>query len=388
MKRLTATAIKHAKPGRHSDGHGLLLYVKESGRKSWVQRLTIHGKRRDIGLGSVELVSLADARAKAYAYWRVARTGGDPLADREKKIPTFREAAEEVVKLYEPTWRTPKTAALWRKTLADYACPVFGDKLVADIDSADVLQVLAPIWTAKPETGRKVKARVSAVLSWCVAQNFRRDNPCDSIAKALPRTPKVVKHFKALHHDEIADALEVVKASGAWVFTKLAIEFAVVTAARSGEVRGATWDEIDLDSAVWTVPGARMKSGREHRVPLSTRAVVILNETRELAGSSRLVFPSQRGKKMSDSGLTKLLRELNVDGTMHGMRSGFRTWAEEHTNAEHAVMEESLAHTVGSQTERAYRRGDLFLKREKLMQRWSDFLGGETAKVVPFSGRA
>ena len=384
-KRLTAAGVKAAPPGKHYDDHGLFLLVKPTGARSWVQRLTIRGKRCEMGLGGFPLATLAEARDMAFENRRTARRGGDPRAVKQvRAVPNFAEAAETVIALYQPTWKSPtKTAGLWRKTLETYALPVIGAKSVADIDTADVLAVLSPIWTDKPETARKVRQRVGAVLKWAIAERHRTDDPTgDAISKALPRAPKSRTHHRALPYADVAGALEAVRGADALTLTKLAFEFLVLTACRSGEVRLATWDEVDFESATWTVPASRMKAGREHRVPLSDAALAVLTEARDIADGSGLIFPSATGRAMSDSTLSKMLRELGVAAVPHGFRSSFRDWAGESAEAPREVAEAALAHQVKDKTEAAYARGDLLDRRRDLMDRWSRYLSGADATVV------
>ena len=388
-KRLSAAGIKNAPVGKHYDDHGLFLLVKPSGARSWVQRLTIGGKRRDLGLGAWPYLSLAEAREIAFDNRRAARRGGDPLAaKRTPSVPTFAEAAEIVIGLYQPTWKSPtKTAGLWRKTLDTYVDPVIGRKSVAEIDTADVLAILSPIWTAKPETARKVRQRIGAVMKWSIAERHRLDDPTgDAITKALPRAPQARAHHRALPHAAVEEAVEAVRTSDALVSTRLAFEFLVLTAARSGEVRLAKWDEVDFDAATWTVPAERMKAGREHCVPLSDRALAVLRDAREVADGSWLIFPSARGKAMSDSTMSKLLRDLGIGAVPHGFRSSFRDWCGESAKPRE-VAEAALAHRLPDKTEAAYARSDLFDRRRALMDAWAAYLGGDGGKVVELRGR-
>ena len=291
--------------------------------------------------------------------------------------------------MHAGTWRDGgKTAARWRATLATYAFPRLGRKSVADITASDALAVLTHdgFWSAKRETARKVKQRISTIMDWAVAEGHRTDNPCQALKAALPKSGHKTRHQRALPYDAVSRALSRVRASAAFPTTKLAFELLVLTACRSGEVRGARWDEVDLDGAVWTVPGERTKTGKPHRVPLSSRTLEVLRETRELADGSGLVFPSARGLVMSDMTLSKLIKELGIDAVPHGFRSSFRMWAAERTNVPREVCEFALGHVVGSEAERAYQRSDLFEQRRLLMQSWATYLAAECGKVVAIRG--
>jgi len=377
-KALTAAFCRNvAESGRYCDGNGLYLHVDPSGARRWVQRLVFRGKPHVLGLGSYALVSLADARELALANRKLARSGGDPLAAKRRAhgMPTFEEAAAKVLEQKRGAWRNPKHAHDWPKSLRLYAFPRIGDKLVSEVTSADVLQVLTPIWHDKPETARRVRQRISAVMKWAVAMQHRPDNPAgDAVGQALGRQQAVVRHMPALPHGEVAGAVEAIRASRAWSGTKLAFEFLVLTAARSGEVRLATWTEIDFDAAVWTVPAVRMKAMREHRVPLCERALEILDEAAALGDGTEIVFPSRRGKTLSDMTLSKLVKEQGIDAVPHGFRSSFRDWAAERTNHPREVVEAALAHVVQNQVEAAYARSDLFERRRTLMNDWEAYL--------------
>ena len=383
MPRLTTKFVTTTTTiGRHHDGEaGLYLSVKEhkgSIRKSYMQRITIHGKRSEIGLGSIRWTTPSEARAKAHANWRIARTGGDPRIGKAK-IPTFADALDSVLAIQRDAWRDGgKSDAQWRSSLRDYAGPLM-PKTVDRIGAGDVLAVVGPVWNVKRETARRVKQRISKVMQWAIAEGHRADNPVDAIGAALPKNGNHRKHHRALPYAAVSGALATVRTSGAWWATKAALELLVLTATRSGEVRGMRWDEVDGD--VWTVPGERMKAGREHRIPLSPRALEILDEARQHTGGDGLVFPSVSGRMMSDMTMSKLLNELNVDGTPHGMRSAFRDWASERTNTAHAVMEAALAHTIPNKAEAAYARSDLLDKRRDLMNQWARYLAAETATV-------
>ncbi len=375
-----------AQAGRYCDGNGLYLHVDPSGARRWVQRLVIRGTPRTLGLGGYAVVSLAEARDVALVNRKLARTGGDPLAERRhaRGIPTFEEATATVLALHRPGWRNVKHATQWATTLRTYAHPHLGGLPVSEVTTADVLTVLTAIWHDKPETARRVRQRIGAVMKWAVAKGYRPDNPAgDAMAQALPRQTVVRRHMRALPHGEVAGAIQAVRASKASTPAKLAFEFIVLTAARSGEGRLATWDEMDLDAAVWMVPGARMKAKREHRVPLSGQAVALLHDARRLSAGTGLVFPSPRGKPLSDMTLSKLLKELGIAAVPHGFRSSFREWAAEQTNTPREVVEAALAHTVRNPTEAAYARSDLFERRRLLMNDWAAYLDGENGQVVP-----
>ena len=379
-KALSAAFVRSAPPGRHCDGNGLYLVVQPSGARSWVQRLVIRGRRRDFGLGSVALVTLAEAREKARANRKLAREGGDPLAERRRawNMPSFAEAVKRVVEQKRSGWRNPRVAQDWMVSLGRYAFPHIGRLRVSEVTSADVIGILAPIWHEKPPTARKLRQRISAVLEWAVAMEFRIDNPCDRVGSVLGIQDAVVRHMRALPHREVASALRKVRSSNAAPVSMLAFEFLVLTAARWGEVRWAEWSEIDPAEGMWTVPPTRMKSKREHRVPLCGRAKEILAETRTLdGGTARLVFTRRGGKPLAEGALRHLLRRNEIAAVPHGFRSSFRDWAAEETDHPREVVEAALAHVVKNKVEAAYRRTDLFERRRVLMDDWADYLAGE-----------
>ena len=361
----------------------MFLRVTETGAKQWVQRVVIQGRRRDIGHGAYPLVSLAEAREKAFAFRKAAREGKDPYADRRKDsgIPTFAEATAAVIALNRPTWSNRKHAAQWESTLKTYVFPRLGKRSVDSITSADVLGVLEPVWNSVPETGKRVRQRIGAVMQWAVAQGYRQDDPAAALTKVLPKRAAKRENMKALPYDEVSAAIATIRASGAYRATVLCLEFVVLCAVRSGEARFARWEEIDFETATWTIPATRMKMKREHRIPLSTRALEVLAEARELS-DSELVFRSPTGKVLSDSTMSKLCRENGINAVPHGFRATFTNWASEKTNAPHAVQVAALAHVVANEVERAYHRTDLFDRRRTLMQQWADFLSEKRAKVV------
>ena len=382
-KRLTAGFVRSASPGRYCDGQGLYLYVQPSGARSWVQRLVIHGRRRDIGLGSAKLVPLADAREQALVNRRMAREGGDPLAEkcRLARMPTFADAAARVLEQKRAGWREGRHPQSWWASLNRYVFPRIGRRPVSEVSSAEVLDVLTPIWHAKAQTARRVRERMRAVLEWAVAMEYRTDNPCDRVGSVLGPQQAAVEHMRALPHQEAPAAAAKVRASAAKPVVKLAFEFLVLTAARWGEVREAVWTEVDVDAAVWTVPAARMKARRAHRVPLSPRAIEILDGARTLGGDP-YVFPGRPGRTLSEKRLRRMLERLAVEAVPHGFRSTFRDWAAEATDHRREVVEAALAHVVTNKVEAAYARSDLFERRRKLMDDWAAYLDGGSGRAV------
>ncbi len=387
MAKLTALSARTlSKPGRHGDGDGLYLNIAPSGSKSWVQRIVIHGRRRDIGLGPYPAVSLARAREIAHDNRTAVAQGRDPVAEkreareaglrRARSIPTFAEAAARVIELRRPTWSNARHAAQWENTLAAYAHPVIGNKTVDSITPADAMAVLTPIWTTKPETASRVRQRMETVMDWAITHGYRLDNPAGrSLLKVLPPVKRLKEHRQALPYAQVPGAVALVRECTADIPTKLAFEFLVLTAGRSVEVREAEWSEIDWEAATWEIPAARMKARRPHRVPLSTGAATILWQAWELTGGRGLIFPSTRsGKPASEMVFTSLLRRLEIPAVPHGFRTSFRNWVAECTAVPWAVAEAALAHNVGNSTEGAYMRSDLFQQRRTLMQVWSDHI--------------
>ena len=366
-------------PAKLTDEHGLYLRVSPRGAKSWIQRLNIQGFRTDNSIGHYPAIGLAEARATAFERWKIAQAGGDPRTEDGKAVlaPTFAEAAEAVITMHTPTWRSPKSGPQWRASLETYAYPSIGELRVSEITPGHVMAVLLPIWSDKRETARRVKQRISAICRWAVAQGYRTDDPAGIVVDAaLPRNAVKRRPMLALPYEEVADCIARVKATRrVSASSKLALEFLVLTAARSAEVRKATWDEIDVESATWTVPADRMKANREHRVPLSGRALGVVAKAAKLSDGSGLVFPGVRpGRPLSENTHAKLLRELGFDAVTHGFRSSFRDYAAEQTHTPHAVMEAALAHTIRNKAEAAYARSDLFEKRRGLMESWAQYL--------------
>jgi integrase len=375
MGKLSVTGVKAAKrPGRFGDGDGLFLVVGATGSKSWVCRVQKHGRRRDIGLGSAAKVTLSVARDRAREVRTWVELGLDPVFEKRKAsgIPTFREATAKVFAANRKTWRNEKHEGQWLRTLESFAFPNIGDIRVSEITGPMIRNVLAEIWLTKPETARRVRQRIGAVLDWAFASGYREtEAPMRSITKGLPRQPKKDGHFAAMPYADVAAFM--VRLRERESFSRLALQFAVLTAARSGEVRGAAWTEIDIKNALWTIPKERMKAQREHVVPLSKPALRIIERCRELrTRDCPLIFPGMKGDKpLSDMTLTKLLREMKQPYTAHGFRSAFRDWASEETDVQGEVAEAALAHMVRDKTEAAYRRGRLLEKRRKLMDDWS-----------------
>ncbi len=309
-------------------------------------------------------------------------------AKREAEaILTFEEAARKVYEMHRPSWRNAKHAAQFISTLETYAFPLIGRARVSDISTADVLRALIPIWLDKPETARRVRQRIGTVMKWAVAQGWRQDNPADMVSSALPRHEKRQTPRKSLPYADVPQFLGELQNTQANALTKLALELIILTACRSGEVRLARWKEIDLDKAEWTVPASRMKAKREHRIPLSERAVELLTEAKaigEVQGDqSGLVFPGTKpGKPISDMTLTKLVKGMGYDVHVHGFRSTFKVWAQERTNFPREVTEAALAHTIIDKAEAAYARSDLFEKRRRLMEAWNASAFRGSAKTI------
>ena len=384
MPKLSAARVKAlSKPGRYGDGDGLYLNIAGGGSKSWVQRITIEGRRRDLGLGGYPAVALAQARRRATDNRAAVADGRNLLVEKRRPAtPTFREAALTVHEANRPRWRSEKQTRNWIQTLERHAMPTLADTPVDRIGREDVLRVLSPIWTTRPETARRIRQRIRTVLRWCMAHGFVEHNVAgEAIDGALPRMPQVKEHLRSLPYREVGEALRIVEASNASLSARLCLRFVVLTAARSGEARGARWSEFDLETGEWRILGGRMKAGVEHRVPLSDAALVVLSRARPLADGSDLVFPSPvaPGRPLSDMTLTKILRTTGLSdrATVHGFRSSFKVWCMERTDIPWAVSEAALAHTLGGSTEQAYARSDLFEKRRALMQQWADFVAGD-----------
>lgn len=377
MGNLTANMLRGSlKPGRHHDGDGLFLNVTPTGARSWICRVQKSGRRRDIGLGSAKKVSLAQARQRAAEVRSQVEAGIDPVLQRKKAegIPTFREAAAAVYAENKKSWKNKKHRGQWLTSLQTYAFPKIGDVAVSDIESSHVRDVLIAIWLEKNETARRVRQRIGMVIDWAIAKNYRAHPlPMNVINKSLPKVRNRQNHLAALHYSKVAAFVGKLRERES--IGRLAFEFLILTAARSGEVRGALWSEIDLTERTWTIPAERMKADVEHIVPLSDAALDVLKRARvHKEDDNDLVFPGTRhGKPMSDMTLTKICRDAEIDAVPHGFRSSFRDWVSEETDFDRDVAEMALAHTIANPVEAAYRRGKLLQKRRKLMNLWAEY---------------
>ena len=404
LNALTPLTVKNAETGRHADGAGLHLLVKKTGARSWVYRFMLKGRARDVGLGAAGPggISLAKARLDRDALRLKVKAGIDPLEERQREASealasaqaaqiagiTFKAVAEAYIAANEASWRNAKHRQQWLNTLTSYVYPVMGDLPVADIGTAHVLQILEPIWQAKPETASRIRGRIETILDAAKARGYREgENPArwrGHIAQILPARSRLSRgHHKAMPYDAIPEFVGKLRKREA--VAALALEFLILTATRTGEVIGATWAEVDLEKAIWTIPATRMKAGKEHRVPLSPRAVEILQSVMPL--KKEWLFPAIRGGAMSGMAMSMLLRRMKAGVTVHGFRSSFRDWAAECTGYAHEVAEMALAHVIGNKAEAAYRRGDMFEKRRRLMQDWAVYCrtlpAAATDKVTP-----
>ena len=385
VNQLSALQVKNIKAQastkRKGDGRGLYLVIQPSGAKSWIQRIAIDRTRTDIGLGGYPDVSLAQARERSHEIRAAVAAGHDPRRRERDEMPTFAEVAEMYLKANAPTWRSAKTAATARARLEQYAYPAFGNRRIDRVTQSDVLDVLLPEWAAKPATSHKLRQQVRAVFELAAAHEWIGSNPAgEAIKRALPKIPQQVAHHEALPYADVADALRAVEDCAASLPVRLCFRFLALTAVRSGEARGARWDEIDLDRRVWAIPADRMKSKRIHRVPLSDATLAVLERARPLANKTGLIFPSarKRGGMLTSFALGDLVkRRCGLAATVHGFRSSFRTWCMEITDTPWAVGEAALAHTVGNATEQAYARSDLFERRRELVQEWAEYVTGE-----------
>ena len=405
-KEMTAVEVRRLeKPGRHAVGGvaGLLLVVKESGAKSWIFRTTVGGKRRNIGLGGFPDVPLAAAREKARSVKEVIEQGVDPVAERQAhrlalvkermQKMIFAEAARQCHANKSIEFKSKKTSREWISSVDRYATPVIGNMPVDEIELPHILSVLEPIWQTKTETATRLRQRLEAILTWATVSGYRKgDNPArwtGHLDAVLPKPSKVhkKKHFAAIPWNEIGSFMNDLRQRDG--MGARALEFIILTAARSGEVRLATWDEIDMENKIWTIPGERMKAGKEHKVPLTDDAIRLLKSLPHFEGSN-YVFPAARGGPLSDMSISAVCRRMKVDAVPHGFRSTFRDWCSENTNFPREVAEMALAHAIESQVEQAYRRGSLLVKRRRMMEAWTAFCNKvqphDQATVTPIRG--
>ena len=385
------TALKVRKldiPGRYADGNNLYLEIDKSGARRWTLRVTILGRRRDMGLGGVSTVSLEEARELAYQYKKIARSGGDPILERQKNKglqTTLIHCAKKVHQINLPTWKNQKFAKQWFSSLEHHVFPTIGKLPISQVTSADILRVLTPIWNTKGDTAKKIKQRLRMIIKWARAQGyFQGDDPVELAEQALPKQLKSDDHHKSLEFEKLPEMISNLRKSKISLPTKLALEFTILSACRTNEVLNAKWEEIDLTKLVWSIPSERMKGGKVHQVPLTDRMTVILNDCKKLKTNNDLLFPSEiNGEALSNNTMRLALKKrLKIDATVHGMRSSFKDWASETTNFANEVSEMALAHTISNKTELAYRRRTLIEKRRQLMQRWSDYLNNKEGEVI------
>ncbi len=387
MGKLNPTQVRTlVEPGRYMDGDGLMLEIKPTGSKTWLVRLQSNGRRRDYGLGSFKDVSLSEARDKAREFRRQLRGGVDPLEAKRKaalRIPSFRETAIAVHNEHKESWKNAKHGAQWLSTLESYAFPILGDVRIDAVDTGHVRDALAAIWLTKPETARRVRQRIATVLDYGHGKGWR-EQPfvMGPVNKALPRQPKKDGHFEAMPFAGVPALIERLRERTS--IGRLALEALILTATRSGEVRGARWPELDLDRATWTIPAERMKAGKQHIVPLSDAAVATFKTAAEYRrATDDLVFHGlKRGQPLSDMTLLKVLRDMEEPYTVHGFRSAFRDWVAEETNVSGEIAEAALAHAIPNRVEAAYRRTDFLEKRRKLMEAWSAYCSCSKTNII------
>lgn len=397
MGKLTALAVKAAtQPGRYHDGDGLMLIVKPSGSRSWIVRLQADGKRRDFGLGSLKDVTLGQAREEAARLRRAFRSGVDPVEEKRAAklarltIPTFRVAAETAHEEQKAGWRNVKHRQDWLSSVRSYVFPALGDTRIDKIDAPMIRDVLMPIWLTKPETARRVRQRIRTIIGWAASKGYRPPLDFSVMDAGLPKQPRKDGHFAAMEWASLPAFFSQLQGANE-TNGRLALMFTILTAARSGETRGATWAEIDLDAAEWTIPARRMKAEREHVVPLSAPALEILRraqERRTNARSDAVIFPGKEGQPVSDMTLSKVLRDMDLTVTVHGFRSSFKDWASEATSFPDAVSEAALAHMDKDKTRAAYKRTDFRAMRIKLMTAWGNYVTGAAANVTQLKRKA
>ncbi len=389
FNKLTAMTVKKlSKPGKYADGNNLYLQIDISGARRWILRLTVGHRRRDMGLGSTMIVSLEEARQLARLYRGIAKSGGDPFLERQKERGfkvTFAYCAQKVHELNKPTWKNEKFALQWYSSLENHVLPKIGKLPISQITSSDILNVLSPIWNTRTDTARKLKQRIRLIIKWARAKGyFQGDDPVELAEQALPRKKRSDNHHRSLSYKDVPDLIVKIRKSKISLPTQLAIQFTILSACRTSEVLRASWDEIDMQNLIWTIPAKRMKTGKIHEVPISSGMKDVLKDAKDKIGSPDYIFSSdQSGKELSNNTLRLAVQKrLGVDTTIHGMRSSFKDWASETTNFANEVSEMALAHVIPNKTEAAYRRGNLMDKRRHLMQIWSDFINDNQNKVI------
>ena len=375
---LTAAFVASVrKPGKYCDRHGLLLRVYPTGARCWEQRITVNGRRRTFGLGPAEVVTLAQAREAALENRRVVRNGGDPGAARRKSGEPTLAAAAAACKQMSVGWTGDREEINWMHSFENHVFPALGKRRVSDIEPKEVLAALLPLWKDRVSTAKRVRQRLSVVFKWAIANGYRRDDPAGvAIAGGLPRVGKRVKrHHAALPHAQVGRAVGLVRRSCASRNVVLALEFLVLTAARSREVRCARWKEIDFETRVWMLPAERMKAREAHTVPLSASAVAVLEQARSFGGrsGSDAIFATRDGRFFGDRSLAKLMKDLSLEGVPHGFRSSFRDWCAD-TGVDRECAEACLAHTVGNQVEQAYKRTSMVDRRRPVMEAWAKYV--------------
>jgi integrase len=385
MPNLTVRKINTLKQaGMYGDGGGLYLRIGPTGAKSWILRTMVHGKRRELGLGSASLIPLAEARETARSLRKIARAGGDPDTLRKRTSLTFEQATMRVYKNLLPTWKSKGHAKRWLSAIERYAFPYFGTRPIETIGTSDILSALSPIWAEKNDTAKRVKQRLTAIFDWAKgAGHYPHENPVNGLLKALPAVKTRVVHMPSLPWQSLPAFMSALSERKG--LSARTLELLILTATRSGEARGARWSEFQ--GAEWVIPAERMKSGRPHRIPLSDEALAVLDKVRGL--DEDLLFPSQKrnpdgtSRVQSDVVFKALMKRMNIEGiTTHGFRSTFRDWCGESVRADREVAEAALAHSFGSKVERAYARSDLFERRRTLMNSWGQYATGKAGKVV------
>lgn len=404
----SAVRSKNKKPGYYLDGKGLYLQVSKTGSRSWIFRYTLHGKTREMGLGSLNAFGLAQARERAQHARQLLADGVDPIDKRDEgrkalvahrtaeraRLKTFEDSAREYHEASADEWKNAKHAAQWINTLKQYVFPKFGPLPVGEVGKTEIVAALTPLWKSKAETASRVLQRIRTVFNFAAARDYcagRDAEFWEQIRMALGPNERArkVEHHNSCPYPLVGSVLKEVATGPSSAIVKLAFEFTVLTAARSGETRGALWSEIEKDGSYWNIPEERMKAGRRHNVPLSARAAQILVEAKQLrdmgivTSEMGLIFPNTQGLPLSDMVFTQLLRRMRLEYTMHGFRASFRTWGSEQTRYEHEMLEFALAHTVGDQTVRAYMRTDMFEKRRQLMEDWSAFVARNSSGTLP-----